>query len=73
MPDPSFSSILFGRGEGAVFEVWELLFGANFLSVQKAMLGTMSCRPRPRSVLSSMLGPGEGAVFEAWELVSMLF
>ena len=32
-------------------EVWELLFGASFLAVQKATLGTSSGWPRARSLL----------------------
>ena len=62
---------------GAVLRAWELHFGAGFLSVQKATLGTGACLLGAASVLQchgvllSRNRPLElrcGAVLGAWEL-----
>ena len=62
---------------GAVLRAWELHFGAGFLSVQKATLGTGACLLGAASVLqchgvllfrNRPLGGRCGAVLRAWEL-----
>jgi hypothetical protein len=42
-----------GRGGDLFFRVWELLFRASFLSVQKATLGTAAAGPKTPSGLHS--------------------
>ena len=62
---------------GAVLRAWELHFGAGFLSVQKATLGSGACLLGAASVLqchgvllfrNRPLGGRCGAVLRAWEL-----
>ena len=62
---------------GAVLRAWELCFGAGFLSVQKATLGSGACLLGAASVLqchgvllfrNRPLGGRCGAVLRAWEL-----
>ena len=62
---------------GAVLKAWELHFGAGFLSVQKATLGSGACLLGAASVLqchgillfrNRPLGGHCGAVLRAWEL-----
>ena len=62
---------------GAVLRAWELHFGASFLSVQKATLGTGACLLGAASVLqchgvllfrNRPLELRSGAVLRAWEL-----
>ena len=62
---------------GAVLRAWELHFGAGFLSVQKATLGSGPCLLGAASVLqchgvllfrNRPLGGHCGAVLRAWEL-----
>ena len=62
---------------GAVLGAWELHFGAGFLSVQKATLGSGPCLLGAASVLqchgvllfrNRPLGGHRGAVLRAWEL-----
>ena len=69
--------LLFRNRCGAVLRAWELQFGAGFLSVQKATLGTGACLLGAASVLQChgvllfrnlRLELRSGAVLRAWEL-----
>ena len=79
---PARTSLLFRNRPlelrcGAVLRAWELQFGAGFLSVQKATLGTGACLLGAASVLqchgvllfrNRPLELRSGAVLRAWEL-----
>jgi hypothetical protein len=54
-------------GEGARFGSLGSKFGASFLWIQKATLGTASCRPQAPSVLHWHGASAKESVLEAWE------